>query len=86
MIPRSLSYSCKKVSNFVNTWTIGTNSMKFNFIEQIQFLLWKEDFYSWLNIEDINGADYTFGKKVCKDFKVKKLSWFAYWKQYIIVN
>ena len=34
-------------------------------------LLKKEDFYSQLNIEDITGANYTYAKRVCKDFEVK---------------
>ena len=29
----------------------------------------KEDFYSHLNMEDITNADYTHGKRVCKNFK-----------------
>ena len=33
----------------------------------------KEDFYSHLNMEDISDADYTYAKRVCKDFKMKKL-------------
>ena len=33
----------------------------------------KEDFYSQLNMGDITDADYTHGKKVCKDFKIKDL-------------
>ena len=33
----------------------------------------KKDFYSHLNIEDINDADYAHTKRVCKDFKIKKL-------------
>ena len=33
----------------------------------------KEDFYSQLNMEDIYDAGYAHAKRVCKDFKVKKL-------------
>ena len=33
----------------------------------------KEDFYSHLNMEDISDADYTYAKRVYKDFKIKKL-------------
>ena len=29
----------------------------------------KEDFYSYLNMEDITDADYIHGKWVCKDLK-----------------
>ena len=28
----------------------------------------KENFYSYLNMDDISDADYTHTKKVCKDF------------------
>ena len=31
----------------------------------------KEDFYSYLNMEDITNADYTHAKRVCKDFEIK---------------
>ena len=31
----------------------------------------KEDFYSHLNMEDITHADYTQGKRVCKDLEIK---------------
>ena len=31
----------------------------------------KEDFYSHLNMEDINDADYTHAERVCKNFKIK---------------
>ena len=31
----------------------------------------KEDFYSYLNIEDIIDADYAHTKSVCKDFQTK---------------
>ena len=33
----------------------------------------KEVFYSHLNMEDITDADYAHTKRVCKDFKMKKL-------------
>ena len=33
----------------------------------------KERFYSNLNMEDITDADYMHAKKVCKDFKIKKM-------------
>ena len=33
----------------------------------------KHDFYSDLNMEDITDADYVHVKKVCKDFKIKKI-------------
>ena len=33
----------------------------------------KEDFYSYLNMEDIADVDYTHAKRVCKDFEIKDL-------------
>ena len=33
----------------------------------------KEVFYSHLNMEDITDADYVHTKRVCKDFKIKKI-------------
>ena len=33
----------------------------------------KEDFYSYLNMEDITDAGYAHAKRVCKDFEIKKL-------------
>ena len=29
----------------------------------------KEDFYSHLNMEDVNDADYAHAKRICKDFE-----------------
>ena len=33
----------------------------------------EEDFYSYLNMEDITDADYSHAKRVCKDLQVKNL-------------
>ena len=33
----------------------------------------KENFYSHLNMEDINDANYAHAKRVCKDFEIKDL-------------
>ena len=33
----------------------------------------KEDFYSHLNMEDINDANYAHAERVCKDFEIKDL-------------
>ena len=33
----------------------------------------KEDFYRYLNMEDITGADYVHPKSICKGFKTKRL-------------
>ena len=33
----------------------------------------KEDFYSYLNMEDIIDADSVHAKRVCKDFEIKKI-------------
>ena len=32
----------------------------------------KEDFYSYLNMEDITDADYAHAKTVCKNFEIKR--------------
>ena len=32
----------------------------------------KEEFYSNLNMEDITDKDYMHGKRVCKDFEIRK--------------
>ena len=45
---------------------IGKNLMKHSYLK-------KEDFYCHLNMEDINDADCVHAKRVCKDFKIKKL-------------
>ena len=34
----------------------------------------KEDFYSYLNMEDITDADYAHAKRVCKNFEIKRIS------------
>ena len=34
-------------------------------------LLWKEEFYSNLNMEDITDSDYMQAKRICKDFEIK---------------
>ena len=31
----------------------------------------KEDFYSYLNMEDITDVDYAHAKRVCKNFEIK---------------
>ena len=36
-------------------------------------ITWKKDFYSHLNMGDINDADCTQSKRVCKDFKTKNI-------------
>ena len=49
----------------------------------------KEDFYSYLNMEDITDADYAHAKRVCKNFEIKRIrriAWFVCSKQYIIVS
>ena len=33
----------------------------------------QEDFYSHLNMGDITDVDYTYAKRVCKDFEIKCL-------------
>ena len=49
----------------------------------------KEDFYSYLNMEDITDADYAHAKRVCKNFEIKRIrriACFVCSKQYIIVS
>ena len=49
----------------------------------------QEDFYSNLNMEDNTDAEYAHTKRVCKNFKIKKIrkrSWFVCSKQYFIVS
>ena len=36
----------------------------------------KEEFHSSLNVEDIIDTDYMHGKRVCKDFEIKKLVYY----------
>ena len=31
----------------------------------------KENFYTYLNMEDITDADYTHAKRICKNFGIK---------------
>ena len=33
----------------------------------------KKEIYSYLNMEEIPDADYMHGKRVCKDFEIKKI-------------
>ena len=41
----------------------------------------KEDFYSYLNMEDITDLDYADTKRVCKDFEIKHLG--EYYDSYV---
>ena len=34
----------------------------------------KEDFYSYLNMEDITDTEYTHTKRVCKDFEINNIA------------
>ena len=47
-----------------------------------------EEFYSYLNMEDITDADYTHAKRVCEDLEktFRRISWFVCSKQYFIVS
>ena len=38
----------------------------------------KEDFYSYLNMEDMTDADYVHAKRVCKDFVMNNLGEYHY--------
>ena len=49
----------------------------------------KEDFYIYLNMEDITDRDYSHAKRVGKDFEIKffwRISWVVCSKWYIIIN
>ena len=46
---------------YINDWEI--------FNKTSSSLPEKEDFYSHLNMENINDADYVLPKRVCKDFE-----------------
>ena len=56
------------------------DSEKFNEISLPE----KEDFYSYLNMEDITDPDYTHGKRVCEDCKIK--FWGEYHNLYVKSN
>ena len=62
MIATSLFYCCEKVLILMNIWIIGKNSNEISLPE-------KEDFYSYLNMEQITDADYAHAK----DFEIKSL-------------
>ena len=49
----------------MNTWMVGKNSIRHHYL--------KQDFYGHLNMEDITDADYTYAKRVCKNFEIKNL-------------
>ena len=70
MISISLYFCSKKVFTLMKTddWEKSNETL----------LPEKEDFYSHLHMEDITDADYTLAKRVCKDFKRKKL-WFYHY-------
>ena len=76
MITISLFYCCKKVFTIMNIWVIGKNYET--------SLPEKEDFYSYLNMEDITDPDYTHGKRVCEDCKIK--FWGEYHNLYVKSN
>ena len=65
MITISLFYCCKKVFTIMNIWVIGKNYET--------SLPEKEDFYSYLNMEDITDTEYTLTKRARKDFAMKHL-------------
>ena len=33
----------------------------------------REDFYTYLNIQDITDTDYKHAKRICKEFKIRNL-------------
>ena len=64
MITINLLYCCEKVFILMNIWMIGK---KFN--DTLEETL--EDFYSYLNMENITDADYAHANRVCKDVELK---------------
>ena len=47
---------------------IGKSLMKQHYLKKK-----KKEIYSYLNMEEIPDADYMHGKRVCKDFEIKKI-------------
>ena len=47
----------------MNLLIIGKASMNLHYLKKI--------FYSYLNMEDVTGADYTHAKGICKGFEIK---------------
>ena len=56
MISTDIFYCCKKVLTHINIWMTWKKINETSLPE-------KEDFYSHLNMEDINDADYMHKKK-----------------------
>ena len=66
----------------MNILMIGKNVMKHHYLKQ-------DKFYSHLNMGNITEADFATAKRVCKYFEIKefrRISWFVYSNQYIIVS
>ena len=64
MITINLLYCCEKAFILMNIWMIAK---KFN--DTLEETL--EDFYSYLNMENITDADYAHANRVCKDVELK---------------
>ena len=62
-------FCCKeKVYILINMWMIGKSLMKQHYLKKK-----KKEIYSYLNMEEIPDVDYMHGKRVCKDFEIKKI-------------
>ena len=77
MISKHLFCCFEKLFIHINTWIRGKNSMKDNYLK-------KEDFYSYINMEDITAANKMYAKGVCEDSEIKKLT--AYYDMCIQSN
>ena len=47
---------------------IGKNSMKHHYLKKKSFTP------KYINMKDIVDADYTYAKRICKDFEIKNLA------------
>ena len=64
MVLLNLFCCCKKLFAYMNTWMIGKNLMKHQYLK-------KKDFYSKLNMEGITDGDVRQMKRIWKDFETE---------------
>ena len=82
----------KKFDEKLRKWLFNTYKLSNDDINNVILLLRKGVYpyeYSHLNMEAITDADYTHGKRVCKDFEIRKIGrtlWFVFSKRYIIIS
>ena len=77
----SARFTANSLSNLINNLAEVIHKIKCTLLEKcpntelilVRILPEKEDFYNYLNIEDITDADYAHAKRVCKDFEIKHL-------------